>query len=178
MPNRPDASWTPLDAAAKLLGISPDATRKRLERGTLKGEKRDGRWLVDLASADASPDGAGTPLSGQQDAAPDSVRELIDQLKSENAFLRDQLDQRSRELADERKRSDVLHREAFARIEALTTGLVDRDQDDETAPGSPQERQDGLSETIEASPTNESNGGAPGEQKSGFARWWAWIVGR
>ncbi|MDP9473851.1 MAG: hypothetical protein M3Q71_24855, partial [Chloroflexota bacterium] len=45
-PDGSDAGWTDLAAAAARLGISPDATRKRLERGTLRGEKRAGRWLV------------------------------------------------------------------------------------------------------------------------------------
>ncbi len=138
-----DVGWTDLAAAAARLGISPDATRKRLERGTLRGEKRAGRWLVWLpvqvgqpdtpdapgrqsdVSVDATPDA----LSGQPDAAwtpPDAMasttRELIDQLKEENAYLRDQLAERSRELAAERERFDVLHREALARIPALGAG--------------------------------------------------------
>ncbi len=57
--------------------------------------------------------------------APGLTLDDIDSLKGEIAFLRGQLDQRSRELADERERSDVLHREAFARIKALTAGLVE-----------------------------------------------------
>ncbi len=142
-PDGSDAGWTDLAAAAARLGISPDATRKRLERGTLRGEKRAGRWLVWLPNLDGQPDTPDAPgrqsdtstdatpdaVSGQPDAAwtpPDAMapttRELIDQLKEENAYLRDQLDQRSRELAAERERFDVLHREALARIPALVAG--------------------------------------------------------
>ncbi len=142
-PDGPDASWTDLAAAAARLGISPDATRKRLERGTLRGEKRAGRWLVWLPDLDGQPDtpdatgrqsdpstdATSDAVSGQPDAVwtpPDAMasttRELIDQLKQENAYLRDQLDQRSRELAAERERFDVLHREALARIPALGAG--------------------------------------------------------
>ena len=57
-------SWTPLDAevvtlaeAAVRLGTSQDAARKRLERGTLHGEKRGGRWRVFL-EPDAAVDDA------------------------------------------------------------------------------------------------------------------------
>ena len=130
MSNRPDATWTPLDAAAAVLGISPDAARKRLERGTLAGEKRDGRWFVRVDA----PDAMSGQSTGQPDAISDTARELVDQLKSENAFLREQLDQRSRELAAERERADILHREALGQIQALTTGDDDYDVDqDETA---------------------------------------------
>ena len=128
----PDATWTPLDAAAERLGISRDAARKRLERGTLVGEKRHGHWFVLLDNLDTldavsdlpgrqSPghvDAVGTP----PDAMPDTVRELIDQLKSENAYLRDQLDQRSRELGAERERSDVIQQMALGRIPQLPMG--------------------------------------------------------
>jgi hypothetical protein len=65
-----------------------------------------------------TPDAARTPA----DAAPNAARELIDHLKAENDYLRDQLDQRSRELAAERERFDVLHREALGRIPALGAG--------------------------------------------------------
>ena len=44
----PDAEMVTLAEAAVRLGISPDAARKRLERGTLHGEKRGGRWRVFL----------------------------------------------------------------------------------------------------------------------------------
>jgi len=138
-PDGADAAWTDLSAAAARLGISPDATRKRLERGTLRGEKRSGRWYVWLPGLDRqpdTPDAAWTPAdampsdtAGQQDAtrtpadaAPDAARELIDHLKAENGYLRDQLDQRGRELAAERERFDVLHREALGRIPALGAG--------------------------------------------------------
>ncbi len=139
-PGGSDAAWTDLGAAAARLGISPDAARKRLERGTLRGEKRGGHWLVwlpDFADqpdtpgrqADAGLDATSDATSGQSDAtrtpsdamAP-TTRELIDQLKAENMYLRDQLEQRSRELATERERFDVLHREALARIPTLGAG--------------------------------------------------------
>ncbi len=76
----PDATPLTLADAAVRVGISPDATRKRLERGTLRGEKRQGRWLVWLP-----PDAGRTP----QDAAPDlaPLAELIDRLTRDNQEL-------------------------------------------------------------------------------------------
>jgi len=38
--------------AAQLLGITEDAIRKRITRGTLKGYKEDGRWYVHLPDND------------------------------------------------------------------------------------------------------------------------------
>jgi hypothetical protein len=55
-----------IEAAAAYLGISPDAVRKRLQRGTLAGRKIRGRWLIIL------PDGGtGQELGGKQDDTTD-----------------------------------------------------------------------------------------------------------
>jgi len=77
----PDAIALNLQDAAVRLGISPDAARKRLERGTLRGVKNHGRWVVYLepdaavsevdAASDTTPDADRTPLSNMLDAAPD-----------------------------------------------------------------------------------------------------------
>ena len=177
-PDGADAGWTDLSAAAARLGISPDATRKRLERGTLRGEKRSGRWSVWLPDLDRqpdTPDAAWTPpdatepdASGQSDAtrtppdaAPDTARELIDHLKAENDYLREELAQRSRELAAERERFDVLHREALGRIPALSTG--DR----------PDDRGSGETMSGPSAPAP-----APSLAHSAWRRWWERLVGR
>src|SRR4051794_25094160 len=95
----PDAMPLTLTDAAVRLGISPDAARKRLERGTLRGEERQGRWLVYLApDAVASTDQDATISvmahslriadAGRmpQDAAPDiaPLADLIGRLSREN----------------------------------------------------------------------------------------------
>ena len=74
----------PVSEAAKRLGISADAVRKRIQRGTLQGYRVDRRWFVVL-------DGA-----GQQDAGngncPDSDRTaLVAALRAEVDFLRSEL---------------------------------------------------------------------------------------
>jgi len=138
-PDRP--GWRSVSEAAAALGLSPDALRKRLERGQLAGEKRDGRWLVaPLSHAPGQtpltgpsvrtrpdPSSMGTGRSGRSSsehaarllAAKDAALERAD---AEIAYLRDALDARSRELANERERADVLMQVALARIPALTTG--------------------------------------------------------
>ena len=53
---------------------------------------------------------------------------LVAHLEAEVAFPRDQLDRRSRELAAERERSDVLMREAMARTPDLSPATRRRPQ--------------------------------------------------
>ena len=48
----------PVADAARRLGISPDAVRGRLQRGTLAGEKIAGVWHVVAARLNAGGDGA------------------------------------------------------------------------------------------------------------------------
>jgi len=68
----PDAAPLSLADATVRLGISPDAARKRLDRGTLRGEKRNGRWQVSLEpDAAASTDQDATP---GDDRTPDASR--------------------------------------------------------------------------------------------------------
>ena len=101
----PDAEDVSLKEAAVRLGVSPDAVRKQLERGTLRGEKRAGRWRVYLesdasqdAAHDALPDADPTPLG----AAPDA---LVTRLESEVAFLRSELAERTEEI---RRRDHII----------------------------------------------------------------------
>jgi len=222
-----DADRTVLSVpeAAQRLGVTPDAIRARLHRGTLAGEKQGGEWTVFLSVEPAPslprdfsptvgeksdsdrPDikqdatGKQSDQTGhRQDADRQTVAALIaakdqtiDRMDAEIAFLRDQLDKRSQELADERERSDVLHREAFARIEVLTAGLgtsVPNDQAPESmsdefrtesvrnSPESPQTRDVAPSATEAASPSTESSSGVPDGPHGGFARWWTRIFGR
>jgi hypothetical protein len=89
------------DAAVRL-GISLDAARKRLKRGTLQGEKRQGRWIVwlPLDAAASSDQGAGlsrnldnnrtadagrTPLDAAPDIAP--LAELLADVTRRNEEL-------------------------------------------------------------------------------------------
>jgi excisionase family DNA binding protein len=120
----------PVADAAVRLGITHDAVRKKLQRGTLPGEKVGSEWRVFLPAQDAQQDNRQDATEMCQDADRTVVLpsdDLVDQLRSEVSFLREQLEQRSREaeqrsreLSTERERFDVIHREALHRIEALT----------------------------------------------------------
>src|SRR4051794_21749109 len=66
-----DAGPVPIQDAAVRLGTSPEAIRKRLARGSLRGEKHAGRWVVWLPQ-----DEADSPASGHQDAEPDTRQDV------------------------------------------------------------------------------------------------------
>ncbi len=124
--------------AAERLGLSTEAVRMRLKRRTLPGDRdQAGLWRVWIPADPTPPNDDPTPSQQpteqetQRDPTPDlaPANALIDHLRDEVVFLRGQLadaqaalDQRSRELAAERERFDVLHREALARIPALGAG--------------------------------------------------------
>jgi predicted RNase H-like nuclease (RuvC/YqgF family) len=70
--------WHDLDKAADMIGISSDAVRKRIIRGTLEGKKESGRWKVFIK--DNRPDN-----SGQIPDTVQALRDHIESLKKENA---------------------------------------------------------------------------------------------
>lgn len=175
-----------------------DALRKRVYRGTIKAAKVDGQYLVDpddlaaLLEADGEPSDTGettgeTVLGRVSDKgetpsqAPELTRDFIESLKGEITFLREQLDKRSQELADERERSDVLHREAFARIEALTAGvgtMVPSDVSEATDDEPPQSDDVAPGRVEPPQVNNESFAGVPTGPRGGLSGWWARIFGR
>lgn len=89
--------------AARRLGISPDAVRKRIARGQLPGVQRGKRWYAllppgpDTDTPDGQigqdtdrtrpPDQTGP---GQDRNQPDRTEELLDQLRGEVSFLREE----------------------------------------------------------------------------------------
>lgn len=106
-----------LAAAAVRLGLTVETVRKRLQRGKIKGFKRsDGTWRVALDRVDSKQDspgqaaGQGQDKPGQrQDKPTQAPNELVDQLRSENAFLRSQLQEQARahETALERRDEEI-----------------------------------------------------------------------
>jgi hypothetical protein len=108
--------------AAQRLGITDDAVRARIRRGTLRGEKVGAVWHIHLptgATPDHEPARHDTTdrRATRRDPEPDA---LAEQLRSEVEYLREQLATTLRQLGAERERADVLQREALGRIEALS----------------------------------------------------------
>lgn len=98
--------------AATILGVSTDAIRARLHRGTLDGEKIEGIWHVrlpdDLTVSEAT--GKQQGQSGSQQAqtanAPDPQQdEIVEQLRSQIADLQERLD---RDISHQRESAQLL----------------------------------------------------------------------
>jgi hypothetical protein len=106
-----DTIELPLEDAARHLGISTEALRKRVKRGkTIDGFTRDGRWYVRV------PDTAGdtsTETASHEPATdeprPDAAAMLLEALQTENAFLRGQIGVKDAELADRTREISELH---------------------------------------------------------------------
>jgi DNA-binding transcriptional MerR regulator len=94
--------------AGQVLGISPDAVRMRIKRGSMQAEKdEDGRWLVwvDVEQAAAEreaerePDAAGEREGERDELSAEALRARIgelerrlEELREERDFLRRQVD--------------------------------------------------------------------------------------
>ena len=124
MNNRPntrsvtDQTGVSIADAAERLGMTSEAIRMRLKRGTLPGAKIDGRWVVYLEATEHPPKHSEQPTEHPTER---DVGE-VDHLRSEIHFLRGLVEQLRHDQAAERERFDVIHREALQRIEALTAG--------------------------------------------------------
>src|SRR5690349_11854061 len=111
-----DRPLLPIGEAADRLGLSTDAIRRRLHRGTLAGEKIAGVWHVLLAdepvdAATALPDAR--PGGDRVESGPDraatgdatgATAALIDAQREEIAYLRAALDAER----DARRRADTI----------------------------------------------------------------------
>ena len=174
--------------AARQLGVTPDAVRAKLHRGTLLGSKVDGTWRVFLDPPAIAPDqlleertvdrqaAPGTPTvtdGTRQPADRQPTADLLDHLRGEITYLRGQLADRSRELAAERERSDVIQREAIAlnrdlleQMQALGAGdAATRPEFDESTA-----RQDATGRDRQSDPPDSSQG-------TTARSWWRRLVG-
>jgi hypothetical protein len=108
MDNRPEGVQDGIEIAdaARRLGISVDAVRKRLDRGTLQGVKVDGRWRVFL------PDEA----PARADLRSEESAELVQALRAQVADLQRRLDDAERERAEMRQLVSQAQQLAGARL--------------------------------------------------------------
>ena len=147
----PVPTTVPIAEAAARLGITVDAVRKRIQRGTLTGQKTDTGWTVVWTEPDIRPDIV-------QTAVPE-LAPLVDELRDQVAYLREQLalEREARAAADRRhaaeiERRDVLMREALDRVPALGAG---RDRD-----------------ALDASPATPGGTETPEPGSDAPAPWW------
>jgi hypothetical protein len=135
--------------AAEALGITTDAVRMRLSRGTLDSERVEGRVYV-LLEDDASPDRSGE--------SSDSSALLISEMRDQIEFLRRELERRDQLLAA-----------ALSRIpEASLEAPSEPRESPVTAesPG-PRERGDPRAKIFRPLPTRRGHRRAPGARGGG-----------
>ena len=130
----------PVPDAAHLLGISENAVRARLRRGTLVGVKHDTSWYVllrdtDVPTAAAAAVGEVPHDAPQHTPAHTAVHEqLIDELRRDKTFLQEQLDRALRQLEAERQRADVLQALGTGTTSETSPEAVESPQTSETEP--------------------------------------------
>ena len=154
-PSHTDVPHTgvPVYDAAHLLGISENAVRARLRRGTLVGVKYDTSWYVLLRDTDVPTVTPSTKSDVPPDAPqhvpshPAAHEQLVEELRRDKLFLQEQLDRALRQLEAERQRADVL--------QALGTGTTSETPSE--AVGSPQ---------------------SDGTGQGGIWTWWRRLLGR
>jgi len=149
-----------LKEAADALGVSKDALRQRIRRGTLRSDKGgDGRVYVYL---DASADDV--HADAPREAAADPA--LVDELRDRVRYLERQVE----EERDARRRADTLLAQLMQRIPELEAPARD-------AEGPSDER--GSPETAEPEPEGaQARPDAPGPQEGAQRPWWRRVFGR
>jgi hypothetical protein len=115
---------------ANIKGVSKQAVQQQISKGKLKAEKIDGQWFInEVPSVVTNPStnqqaNLGTnqqASTNNQKVSADNQKELLDQLKSENEYLRNKLDG-----ADEaRTRSDTIIMQLTQQLERTQMQLED-----------------------------------------------------
>lgn len=129
-PAPPVPSWTGSVAqAAARLGISERAVRKRLQTGTLAGERTPAGWVVTIGAEPGGGTGPALFRNAEPPAEPDTGREIsvlavrVASLEAELegayhqlAFAKDQLEVR-------REEAERMREEHARQVEALTSAI-------------------------------------------------------
>ena len=119
----PGQKFTVSEAADKL-GISAEAVRSRIKRGTLRSVKDGATVYVLLDTDQARPDTDQTPTepdrtNAQTPDQPDRTAALLEQMQAEISYLREQLDTERRARTEERRRADTVIAQLTSRIPQL-----------------------------------------------------------
>lgn len=170
-----------LRQAAARLGVSESAIRKRVERGTLRSDKgQDGRRYVYLDSAELGADevadtgadtGADTSATHEREAL---ISEMVEELRAEVHYLRDQLHQELGRRSAEAER----YQQIVAALTTANASLSERLRELEPPQATSQESTD-EAETVEEEPERVEPRPAKGEAQEGARRpWWRrWLGG-
>ena len=137
-----DISRLTVPEAAQALGISPEAVRNRLSRGTLKSVKESGTVYV-LLETDRPRHTSDIPTDRPHDIS----RELLAELRDRVSFLERLLEEEREARTDERRRHDTLMAQLMQRIPELEPPREPRESPSEATPqpgGEPQPSVEGA----------------------------------
>jgi excisionase family DNA binding protein len=188
--------------AADILGVHEKTVRRWIDRGTLPAVKDEaGAYRIapedveKRRAAGAADSAADTPRGHAARAAnmPQEQAASAANMASDRAApyaapsidlrpLADVIERQGEEIKRLTEAATIWQyraRQLEEQVKQLTAGPIPNDvhDDDQPAPESPQTHDIAPGATIAPSPGNESNSDPASVQKSGFARWWAWITG-
>ncbi len=148
--------------AAGAMGISAEAVRQRIKRGTLETKKDPNGTVRVLLDADRTRNDARTDGDRTTDRTADQalITAHLDHLEQEVAFLRAELQRREQDHREESRRKDHLLAAALERVPQLE------------APASPEPREapQGTAEESEGSEPHPPTGGA--QEAPERRSWW------
>jgi hypothetical protein len=123
--------------AAQLLGLSAEAVRMRIKRGTLASEKVGGTVYVLLESNQTRTnlDQTGDQTTDQPDVLTADQTALVDALQAEVQFLREELQRREEVHAEENRRKDTIIAQLTQRIPELEAPAEPRESSGEGPEG-------------------------------------------
>jgi len=122
------STFVPLRQAARQLDTTPDALRKRLQRGRIQGKKdSSGKWLVDVGHRDGHPVYPSYPKvdTVEETNLPKNQRE-IELLQRENDNLNERFDRImlvNEQLVKQHENEQILRRDMQKQLTGLTAQL-------------------------------------------------------
>ena len=156
--------------AAEVLGISPEAVRARIHRGTLRKEKgADGTVYVRLDADQSQSNG-----NGADDQTPDQTT-MEEALREQVAYLREQLDREREARTEERRRQDTI----IAQLTQANAALASRIPELES-PSAPRNGHEAPRRDSEgpSSPRSDTVGAQEGAEEPERKPWWVrWFGG-
>jgi hypothetical protein len=123
------SSFLPISQAAKVLGTTPAALRKKLQRGRISGKKDiSGKWLVDVGQGDTqSVHLSYHKVDIQEEPVSASTTKEIEILTAENNRLNERYDQLLKinaQLVSQQENEQVLRRDMQRQLVAVTEQLA------------------------------------------------------
>lgn len=152
--------WLDVNSAAEELGVSTDAVRKRISRGSLRSDRQDGtvRVWLDHGGTEAGRE-AHVEASGNGGA-------LVEVLREQAEYLREQLDQERAARTEERRRHDTIIAQLTQANAALASRVPELEAPDR-GPGG-----------YESVPEDAGRGAVPEDRENGSERsWWRRVFG-